>query len=55
MTDMLPSSLFIRIHKSYLISLSALTGVKANKAMLEGATLPISRLYRSKVLKQLRN
>jgi len=46
MNEKLPEGLFVRIHKSYIISLGALTGIAGNKALLGAIVLPISRYYR---------
>jgi DNA-binding LytR/AlgR family response regulator len=53
MSERLPAARFVRIHKSYLVALSALTGIAGNKALLEKTELPISRYYRSSAMKKI--
>lgn len=48
--DELPSSAFIRIHKSYIISKNFITSVRKNSVMLEGKTeLPVGENYRDRI------
>jgi DNA-binding LytR/AlgR family response regulator len=53
MQERLPSSQFIRIHKSYLIGLQSLSRIQGNKAILGSIALPISRTYRANALQQV--
>ena len=52
--EQLPSSLFVRIHKSYLVALSAITCVENNKALVGTALLPISKYYRRAAMKEIK-
>lgn len=47
--EKLPSHLFIRIHKSFLVSISAIQSVDANEVHLENGRLPIGKTYREDV------
>ena len=44
--DTLPSALFIRIHKSYIVSITAITAVRKNSVFLDDIELPVSDNYR---------
>lgn len=39
---------FVRVHKSYLVNLRYVTGIKANEIIVNGESLPLGRVYRSK-------
>jgi len=45
----LPASLFIRIHRSYLVSIANIESISSNSVILNSQTLPIGRNYRSSV------
>ncbi|MGC4035781.1 MAG: response regulator transcription factor [Chitinophagaceae bacterium] len=47
--DELPSSQFIRIHKSYIISKQHITAVRKNSVFLENTELPVSDNYRDAI------
>jgi DNA-binding LytR/AlgR family response regulator len=47
--EQLPQSLFIRIHKSYIISKSAISAVKKTSVFIGGLELPVGELYRDAV------
>jgi two-component system LytT family response regulator len=49
----LPNSSFIRIHRSFIISLSALDSYTSEYVEIKGNTIPISRSYKSAVLEKL--
>ena len=53
MSEKLPNASFVRIHRSYLVALPALTGIAGSKAILGETRLPISRYYRSSALKKI--
>jgi DNA-binding LytR/AlgR family response regulator len=53
MIEKLPAGMFVRIHKSYLVALRALSSIAGNKAILGGTQLPISRYYRSSAMKKI--
>ncbi len=44
----LPDNIFLRIHRSYIISLSHLTSCNHNSVLLEKTRLPIGRRFRKK-------
>lgn len=44
--DLLPSDLFKRIHRSYIISISKIVSYTAEIVELKGASIPIGRAYR---------
>jgi len=43
---LLPSEIFCRVHRSYIVALSAITLVKANELGLEELIIPIGRVYK---------
>lgn len=47
--DQLPASQFIRIHKSYIISKSAISAVKKTSVFIGDLELPVGELYRDAV------
>jgi len=49
----LPSNDFIRIHKSYLISISKITQFEANIVHIQSISLPISRSYKQEFAKRM--
>jgi len=53
MEDMLPPSLFLRIHNSYMINLKKVNAVTLYSVEIDGVELPISRSHKEKVLKIL--
>ncbi|MFZ1799416.1 MAG: LytTR family DNA-binding domain-containing protein [Chitinophagaceae bacterium] len=53
--ERLPFHLFIRIHKSFLVSISAIQSVDANEVQLENGQLPIGKTYREDVKNRIEN
>lgn len=51
----LPSKAFIRTHRSYLVSLAHISSFTHEYIEMEGATIPISRGYKSEVVGRLEN
>jgi two-component system, LytTR family, response regulator len=49
----LPNSDFLRVHRSFIISLSALDSYTNEYVELAGKSIPISRSYKSAVLEKL--
>jgi DNA-binding LytR/AlgR family response regulator len=43
---LLPNEIFCRVHRSYIVALSAITLVKANELGLAGLMIPIGRVYK---------
>jgi len=44
--DLLPASLFIRIHKSYIVSVKHITAIRKNSVFIDAVELPVSENYR---------
>ena len=51
--ERLPQHLFIRIHKSFLVSVNAIQSIGVNEVQLETINLPISKSYREEVIERL--
>jgi DNA-binding LytR/AlgR family response regulator len=51
--EKLPAGLFVRIHKSYLVSLQAIDQIKNNMAVLGNMNLPVSKHYRHDALEKI--
>lgn len=51
----LPNSDFIRVHRSFIISLSALNSYTSEYVEVNGKSIPISRSYKAAVLEKLDN
>lgn len=51
--EQLPSSHFIRIHKSFLISLAAIKSIDGSDVTLDNVTLPISKNYKDEVMARI--
>ncbi|MEP2276371.1 MAG: LytTR family DNA-binding domain-containing protein [Reichenbachiella sp.] len=49
--DSLPSDQFIRIHKSYIVSIHQITGLEGNMLEFGDSRLPVGSSYRNEVLK----
>lgn len=47
--EQLPTSQFVRIHKSYIVSLSAITSIRKNSLLLQSEELPIGENYRERL------
>ena len=52
--EQLPAHKFIRIHKSYLLSLKAVKYLEGNEVALDSRKLPVGKVYRENLLKSLR-
>lgn len=52
--DLLPTSKFLRVHRSYLIALQAVDALNGNMLELEGYQVPIGGSFRSLLLKALK-
>lgn len=53
--EQLPQNLFIRIHKSFLVSTNAIKTIDGNELKLENISLPISKTYKEEVLAKISN
>ena len=49
--EQLPTSQFIRIHKSYIVSISFITAIRKNSVFIEQLELPVSETYQDALLK----
>ena len=47
--EKLPSDLFIRIHKSYIVSIKKIDALEGNMIEIEGKYFPVGKNYRAKV------
>ena len=47
--ELLPSSIFMRVHKSYIISISKLEYLEGNQLQLPAIKIPIGQSYRDSV------
>lgn len=53
MEDILPARYFLRIHKTYLISIDKIQSIEGNEVRVNGKLLPISRQRRKEILDRL--
>ena len=53
--EKLPSDLFIRIHKSFLVSIHAIQSIGTTEVQLNNSTLPMSKTYRDEVMERIGN
>ena len=51
--EILPSSSFIRVHKSYIVAKNRVRALHGNMLELHGVNIPLSRRKREQVIKQL--
>jgi len=49
--EQLPAAKFIRIHKSYLVSLESITAIKKNSVFIAEHELPVGETYRDVIVK----
>jgi two-component system LytT family response regulator len=47
--DQLPTSKFIRIHKSYLVGIDSITAVRKNSVFIKDTELPVGETYREAI------
>ena len=52
--ERLPKRGFIRIHKSYIVNMSAVNGINSGKVYLDQEVIPISREVQSELMSKLR-
>jgi len=52
--EQLPAHKFVRIHKSYLLSLKAVKYLEGNEVALANRKLPVGKVYRENLMKVLR-
>lgn len=51
--EKLPQELFIRTHKSFLVSINAIQTIDVNEVKLENCSIPISKTYRDEVINRI--
>jgi DNA-binding LytR/AlgR family response regulator len=51
--EQLPEHLFVRIHKSYIIAISAIQTIDGNDVITSSMRLPISKNYRNEVMSKI--
>ncbi|MEO9571409.1 MAG: LytTR family DNA-binding domain-containing protein [Polaribacter sp.] len=51
--DKLPSSLFLRIHRSFIINTSQIIDIEDNSVLIKKSVIPISRSNKSELMKRL--
>lgn len=51
--DTLPASDFIRIHKSFIVSLPAISSIDGNEIIISGKRLPMSREKKSEIMERV--
>jgi two-component system, LytTR family, response regulator len=54
MEDMLPQSLFLRVHRSYIVALNAITAVNGNMLEIGKQEIPVGTTYKEELMKRLR-
>jgi len=54
-TNTLPENMFLRIHKSYTVSLSKIKAIEGNCIEIAGRKLPIGRNFQQHVKKEILN
>lgn len=53
MEEILPAASFLRIHKSYIASVKAISSIDGNEVILAGKRLPLSREKKAEILEKL--
>lgn len=53
--DMLPQANFMRVHRSFIVPVNKIKGVKNKQVLIQEVKIPIGSSYEKTVLKQLRN
>ncbi len=51
--EQLPAELFVRIHKSFLVAISAIQTIDGNEVITNMARLPLSKNYRNEVMSRI--
>lgn len=54
MDDLLPANRFLRVHRSYIVSLNAITAVNGNMVEIGKQEIPVGATYKDELLKRLR-
>ena len=53
MQELFPAHLFIRVHKSFIVSKSRVTRIEKNKIIMDGHHIPIGRNYKEELDKEI--
>jgi DNA-binding LytR/AlgR family response regulator len=53
MEDLLPSSRFLRVHRSYIVALNAITAVNGNMVEIGKQAIPVGTTYKDELVKRL--
>jgi DNA-binding LytR/AlgR family response regulator len=53
LADMLPSGQFLRVHKSYLVSVDKIDAIEHGRIRIKDAIIPVGETYRNEVWKKL--
>jgi DNA-binding LytR/AlgR family response regulator len=53
MEDMLPQSRFLRVHRSYIVALNAITAVTGNTIEIGKQEIPVGTTYKEELMKRL--
>ncbi len=51
--EQLPSDLFVRVHKSFLVAISSIQTIDGNEVITGSMRLPLSKNYRSEVMRRI--
>jgi two-component system response regulator LytT len=51
--DKLPSSLFLKVHRSYIINVKKMIDIEGNRVLIKKELIPVSRSNRSQLKKRL--
>lgn len=51
--EQLPSQLFIRVHKSFIVSVNAIKSINGNDIIIENGSLPIGKTYKEEVMARI--
>ena len=51
--EQLPAHLFVRIHKSYLVAISAIQTIDGSEVITSSMRLPLSKNYRNDVMSRI--
>jgi len=51
--EKLPEDLFIRVHRSYIVSLKYINSVQRNRILIDGVRIPIGQNYKDEFIKKI--
>ncbi len=51
--EQLPKHLFIRVHKSFIVSINAIRAIDGNDIILEKESVPLSKTYKEEVMSKI--